>query len=143
MKVDFCKIIVASLLLLFTSSCNNKCFVDDIEVSELLSTVAKEKSIDYCDLLKDALAGNKKAIKNLSLLEFNDATGYDHGVVIVDLITKLGETEYIKVISTINTEQKNLINSYVDVGLEYGSSPLLKGKDFKTTFPDLYAFLNE
>jgi hypothetical protein len=78
------------------SSCNNKCIVDNIEVSELLSTVAKEKSIDYCDLLKTTLIGNKDAIKKLSLLEFNDAVGYDHGAVIVDLIIALGETEYIK-----------------------------------------------
>jgi hypothetical protein len=31
----------------------------------------------------------------------------------------------------------------IDVGLEYSNNPLIKGKDFKTAFPDLYIFLKE
>lgn len=143
MKLNFCKIICIYILPLFIISCNNKCEVDNIEVSELLGTVAKEKSIDYCELLKVALTGDKNAIKTLSLLEFDNAVGYDHGAVIVSLITAVGETEYIKAISTTNKEQKNLIHSYIDVGLEYGNNPLIKEKDFKNTFPKLYIFLRD
>jgi len=143
MKLNFCKIISVFLILLLVNYCSNKCIVDNIEVSELLGTVAKEKSIDYCELLKIALTGDKNAIKKLSLLEFDNAVGYEHGEVIVDLITAIGETEYIKAISTANREQKNLINSYIDVGLEYGNNPLLKRKDFKSAFPYLYVFLKE
>lgn len=143
MKFNFYKIISISFLLMLINSCSNKCIVDNIEVSELLSTVAKEKSIDYCEILRTALAGDKNAIKKLSLLEFNDAVGYDHGAVIVDLIIELGETEYIKSISAISEEQKNLINTYVDVGLSYGNNSLIKEKDFKSTFPDLYIFLKK
>lgn len=143
MKLNFCNIISVCFLLLLVNSCSNKCVVDNIEVSELLGTVAKEKSIDYCELLKVALTGDKNAIKKLSLLEFDNAVGYDHGAVIVDLITAIGETEYIKAISTTNREQKNLIHSYIDVGLEYGNNSLIKEKDFKSAFPDLYVFLKE
>lgn len=143
MKLNFCKIICVCVLLLFINSCSNKCEVDNIEVSELLGTVAKEKSIDYCELLKVALTGDKNAIKKLSLLDFDNAVGYDHGAVIVDLITAIGETEYIKAISTTNREQKKLIHSYIDVGLEYGNNSLIKEKDFKSAFPDLYVFLKE
>ncbi|MDY3529838.1 hypothetical protein PG593_08625 [Riemerella anatipestifer] len=143
MKFSFCEIIAISFLFLHTNSCNNKCIVDNIEVSELLGTVAKERSIDYCKLLKVALTGDKNAIKKLSLLEFDNAVGYDHGEVIVDLITVIGESEYIKAISTVNRDQKKIINSYIDVGLEYGNNPLLKGKNCKNAFPNLYVFLNE
>lgn len=143
MKLNFCNIISVCFLLLLVNSCSNKCVVDNIEVSELLGTVAKEKSIDYCELLKVALTGDKNAIKKLSLLEFDNAVGYEHGAVIVDLITIIGETEYIKAISTTNKEQKNLIHSYIDVGLEYGNNSLIKEKDFKSAFPNLYAFLKE
>lgn len=143
MNPNFYKIILVCFLLLLVNSCSNKCVVDNIEVSELLGTVAKEKSIDYCGLLKVALTGDKNAVKKLSLLEFDNAVGYEHGEVIVDLITAIGETEYIKAISTANKEQKNLINSYIDVGLEYGNNPLVKGKNFKSAFPDLYVFLKE
>jgi len=142
MKLNFCKFISVYFLLLLAISCNNKCIVNNIEVSELLGTVAKEKSIDYCKLLKTALTDDKSAIKKLSLLEFDNAAGYDHGVVIVDLITVVGEAEYMKAISTANKEQKILINSYINVGLEYGNHHL-QGKDFKNVFPDLYVFLKE
>lgn len=141
MKAKFYKLIFLTLLSLHVNSCTNKCIVGNIEVSDLLGTVAKDKSIDYCELLKDALTGNQNAVKKLSLLEFENAVGYDHGAVIVDLIISLGEAEYIKAISTTNKEQKKLISSYIDVGMEYGSNALVKEKDFKKSFPDLYIFL--
>lgn len=106
MRTNFYKIIFLHMLLLFVNSCSNKCVVGNIEVSEALGTVAKEKSIDYCELLKAALAGDKNAIKKISLLEFDNAIGYDHGAVIVDLIIAIGEREYIKTISTVNSKQK-------------------------------------
>lgn len=143
MKFSFYKIIIVCFVFLLINSCKNKCSVDNIEVSELLSTVAKEKSINYCRLLREAITGDRNAINKLSLLEFNNAVGYDHGEVIVNLITTIGESAYIKAISTVNRDQKNLINSYIDVGLEYGNNPLVKRKDCKSAFPDLYIFLNE
>lgn len=97
------------------------------------------KSIDYCRL-KVALIGDKNAIKKLWLLKFDNATGYTHGEVIVDLITTIGEIEYIKAISTLNKEQKNLILSYIlilsciKVGLEYRNNPSVKGKILKIPF---------
>lgn len=143
MKFNFSKTISIFFLLLLVNSCSNKCVVNNIEVSELLGTVAKEKSIDYCELLKVALTGDRKSIKRISLLEFGDATAYGQGAVVVDLIKAIGEKEYIKAIETTNKEQKNLISSYIDAGLEYGNNPLLKGKDFKNAFPYLYVFLKE
>lgn len=112
-KLNFCKLIFTFFLPLLINSCSNKCVVNDIEVSELLSTVAREKSIDYCELLKEALAGDKNAIEKLSLLDFEEAVGYDQGAVIVDLIVAVGETEYIKAISTINGKQKDLTSSHI------------------------------
>lgn len=102
MRLIFLKTISVSFLLLFIPSCNHKCVVNKIVISELLSTVAKERSIDYCKLLETALTGDENAIKKLSLLVFSDAVGYDHGSVIVDLITNIGEVKYIKSISAIN-----------------------------------------
>jgi hypothetical protein len=142
MKLNFSKIIFSvCFLFLLTNSCSNKCNVDNIEVSDLLGTVAKEKSINYCELLEVALTGDENAIKKLSLLEFDNSVGYEHGAVIVDLILVIGESEYIKAISRTNGEQRNLINTYLDVGLEYGNNSLVKEKDLKKAFPDLYFFL--
>ncbi|MDN3673042.1 hypothetical protein QWY99_08280 [Flavobacterium branchiarum] len=143
MRTNFYIIMRMCILLLLINSCSNKCIVKNIEVSVLLSTVANEKSINYCELLRKALTGDENSIKKISLLEFDNAVGYDHGAVIVDLVTTLGETEYIKAISKINSEQKKIIHSYIDVGLEYGNNSLVKGKNFKSAFPNLYFFLKE
>jgi len=129
------------ILLSFCCSCKNKCIVNNIEISELLYTVSQNKSINYCKLLKTAIKGDSDAIKKLSLLEFYDAAGYDHGSVIVDLIFSISEEKYIKSISTINRAQKDWIKCYIDVGIEYSNNPLIKHRDFKTVFPDLYLFL--
>lgn len=143
MRIFFCKTASVSFLLLFISSCSNKCVVNNIEVSELLGTIANKRAIDYCGLLETALTGDENVIKKLSLLEFNDAVGYDHGSVIVDLIIAIGEAKYIDSFPGINREQKWLIESYIDVGLEYGNNPVVKGKDLKNAFPGLYLFLRE
>lgn len=134
-------VFIAVFLIFISLSCSNKCNVEGIEVSELLATSSGEKGIQYCSLLEDALRGNEKAIAELSLLEFSNATGYDHGAVIVDLVLKIGEKKYIKAISAINKEQRSLIQSYIDVGLEYGRNPVIKSRDIKEAFPNLYLVL--
>ena len=129
------------LLFIFLSSCNSTCAHKNIEISELLSIATEEKSIDYCKLLNSSLSGNEDSIKEISLLEFGDAVGYDHGSVIVDLILEIGEEKYLRSIFMISKEEKYLINSYLDVGLIYGNNPKVDKKDLKSTFPKIYDFL--
>ncbi|MCH7408065.1 hypothetical protein MM239_01550 [Belliella sp. DSM 111904] len=122
-------------------SCKNNCGISKIEVSELLEISANERSIDYCGILIKALNGNGESIKELSLMEFQNAAGYNHGAVLVELILITGEMKYLESILGINSEQRNLIKSYVDVGLEYGNIPKLTSKQIETEFPFLYQFL--
>jgi len=135
--------ILLLFLFLFFQSCSNSCNVSGINVSELLSVASKEKGIDYCSLLNKAIKQDEIAIRKLSLLEFNDATGYDQGAVIVDLILELGEKKYISSISEISNKEKILIESYIDIGVEYSDRPELKNKNSKNAFPKLYIFLKE
>jgi len=137
------KIILLLLLFLFFLSCSNSCNVSGINVSELLSVASKEKGINYCSLLKKAIKEDELAIRELSLLKFNDATGYDQGAVIIDLILELGENKYISSISEISNKEKILIESYIDIGFEYSEKPELKNKKPKNFFPKLYVFLKE
>ena len=141
MKMALLKISFAfNLVYLF--SCSNKCNIGGIEVTELLSTVANERSIDYCALLKTANSGDSNSIKKLSLMEFNDAVGYDHGAVVIDLVLKIGEDNYLAAISNFNRSEKKIVESYLDIGLKYGSAATWKNKDLQDLFPKLYAFLN-
>jgi hypothetical protein len=140
------KIFLNKLLFLMLSvcfiSCNRHKSVNGIVVSELLSIASNELQINYCKLLKEATKGNVFSIKQLSLLDFYDGVGYDHSLVIVDLIDFIGEDKFIQSLGTINEEQKNKIKSYLMVGLEYGNNPNLQKKTVKEAFPKIYVFLN-
>lgn len=138
------KIAIAILLLVIVSCGNNRCkSVADIEVSELLRISSNKQDYNYCELLSKAVKEDENSIKKLSLLQFYDAVGYDHGSVIVDLILLIGETKYIEAIDDITPKEKSTIKAYIDVGLEYGNNPAVKDKTLKTAFPELSAFLNE
>ncbi|MFD2036344.1 hypothetical protein ACFSKL_16185 [Belliella marina] len=128
--------------LLWIISCKNECKNSEIEVSELLEISANERSIDYCGILVKAINGDEKSIKELSLLDFQNAVGYDHGTVIVGLIINVGEMNFIEAIYGINAEQKNMIKAYVDIGLEYGYiRNQITTKETETEFPILHEFL--
>ena len=137
------KIAIAILLLASASCGNNQCTsVADIEVSELLLISSNKQDYNYCGLLKKAVKEDENSIKKLSLLQFYDAVGYDHGSVIVDLILLIGEAKYLDAINDITPKEKSTIMGYIDVGLEYGNNPAVKDQTLKTAFPELYAFLN-
>ena len=88
-------ITLVSLFLMLYGSCNKKSVkVHGIDVSPLLTEVAKEQNIDYCKLLENALKGDTNSILQFSLLEFYDGCGYDHGAVLVDMIQMIGEETY-------------------------------------------------
>jgi hypothetical protein len=141
MSVKFQIVLLTVFLFFIALSCSNKCEVEGIEVSELLVTSSGEKGVKYCDLLSESLRGDENAILGLSLLEFSNSTGYDHGSVLVDLILKIGEEKYIQAISQTNREQKILIQSYLDVGLQYGNDSSIKSKNLTKAFPNLYSVL--
>lgn len=137
-------ITLVSLFLMLYGSCNKKSVkVHGIDVSPLLTEVAKEQNIDYCKLLENALKGDTNSILQFSLLEFYDGCGYDHGAVLVDMIQMIGEETYIKSIRTTNEAQRYQILSYIEVGLLYTTSNMYyPNKTVENVFPGLYSFLS-
>ena len=128
-------IIVFSLI-----SCQSKkCGINKTEVSVLLLETANERNIDYCKILELAKSNDEFAIKQMSLLEFENAVGYDHGTILVELITLIGEEKYISSLKNINTIEKKNVFSYVLAGIEYGST--IKSESFSKRFPKLFLFL--
>jgi len=131
-----------ALWIYFVSDTGHR-YVNGIYVSELLRIVSNEKhNKNYCKLLEEATKGNVSSIKQITLLDFYDGVGYDHSVVIVNLISLIGEDKFIQSLGTINEEQKNKIGSYLMAGLEYGNNPNLQGKAVKEAFPKIHNFLN-
>ncbi len=135
------KILLYIILFLCFTCCRNK-VIDGIEVSESLLIVSAEQNIDYCKLLSEAVKGDNASIKQLALLEIYESAGYDHGVVIVDLIELIGEDKFIHSLKTINIEQKKWIKGYIEVGLEYRDNQNLQAQTLKEVFPKIYDFLN-
>lgn len=138
-KMNKIKIILLLLITVIFTACNPKCDVNDITASELLLINAQERNIDYCNLLTSASTNDKAAIKQISLLKFENAVGYDHGIVLVGLIQKIGERNYINAIQGITTEEKSAIISYIEIGIEYGGSK--HKQNFKIRYPKLFTFL--
>lgn len=123
-------------------SCENKCNINGVEIGSLLIINGEEQGINYCELVEKSFLNDNRAISQLCLLYFENSVGYEHGEVIVSLINQIGEEQFLDAIQGINKSEKNRIESYLDVGLEYGNYNL-KGKTIKETFPKVYFFLNE
>ena len=120
--------------------------VDGIYVEEELRIVTdRNHGFSYCKLLKKAIDGNQEDIKKLMLLDFSGsgAAGYDHGNVLVKLIDRLGEEKIISSLGNqLTEEEKEGIESYISVGLEYGSNPH-HGQNPEEAFPLLYEYLQK
>jgi len=142
-KVYLVKLTFFSLFFLLFANCHRHKVVNGIEVSVILLSTAKENKVDYCNLLKEAIEGSEKSIRELTLLIFYEAAGYDHGSVIVDLIEVVGEDKFTKSLMRLSPEEKQLVKGYISVGLEYGNNQKYKANNsLEKVFPIIYSFLN-
>lgn len=135
MKRLLIKILLLSFIVFMCYACCEHKEINGIEVSELLLVVSEEQNIDYCKLLNEAIKGNESSIKKIALLKIDDAAGYDHGAVLVDLIEVIGEDKFIESIKTINHSEKKRIKGYLEVGIEYGGNPNIQDETLKEVFP--------
>ncbi len=143
-KVDagYREYIILFIMVVFLFSCNNCNNIAGIDTSQILP-VAKNKGYDYCKVLKNALNKNHLDIREFSTYEFYDAMGYDHGNNIVKLINFIGEDEYIGAISTLSSEEKELVKSYISVDLQFGYDGNTDVTKIEDIFPLLHLELNK
>ena len=95
----------------------------------------KVKNRSYCDLVNDSFSGDKSAIKDLSTLQLYDFASYQHGGVILQLIEKMGEQDYVESLVGLNQEEKVILKNSLKAGLEFTESINLKGKNLEELFP--------
>ena len=88
-----------------------------------------------------AIKGDNAAVRQLALLEIHDGAAYDHGAVLVELISLIGEERFISSLDTINDKHKKWIAGYIDAGLEYGNNPDIQCRTIKEVFPILNDYL--
>ena len=136
------KILLFSCLIIANSCINNgNKVIRGIKVSELLLDSSRQQKIKYCKLLKKATEGDQSSIKQITLIKFYDATSYDHGAVIVDLIEQVGEVFFIHSLDPLSPEQKIMVKSYIEAGLEYGRHQEGQQLMIDEVFPIINAYL--
>ncbi|WP_299525514.1 hypothetical protein [Winogradskyella sp.] len=135
-------------LLIFTLlSCNEK-VVDRIEIGQdLYVGQSLEQNKKLSDLITRML--NKESGAFLELTEFwcgGGAGCYDLGYVLTQIIYRIGENDFAKILSEIPKSKRNEIEGLIAVGLEYGDNDYdgkMDDKRMDTEFPKLTEILNE
>ncbi len=134
------RIFTISAIALFLYSCNiDNCsdklgFKLDYHLFDEINMNGKT----YCVLVNEALKGDKESILELSKINVSDFATYQHGAVLIEVINKMTESEYLKIINQLDDkERKAIYYSYVWAGLEFTPNPKYKKKHIEIAFPEL------
>lgn len=132
------KLSIIIILLMYscnTNNCSNKLgFKLDYHLFEDIKIGDKY----YCDLVNEAMEGKKEDIIILSTIDISDFASYQHGAVLIEVIDKISEQEYLKIINKLSEEQKRQIYySYIWGGLEFTPNPKYENKHIEDAFPEL------
>lgn len=123
-------------------SCLKKsCFnIEGVTVTDLLYRSAAKRSYPLCSLIERGIEKDVKALKELALLQIYDAASYDHGILLVDVIHKVGDSVFLDAIKNIGSEEKEKVRAYLFAGLEYGKR-YPESSQLEQVFPEIAAFL--
>ena len=134
------RIFVILFIALFLHSCNTDNCSDNLgfKLDYHLFDNINMNGKSYCDLVNGALKADKQSVLELSKVEVGDFASYQHGAVLIEVINKLTESEYLKIINQLNDKEKKAIYySYVWAGLEYTPNPKFAKKHIEVVFPEL------
>ncbi len=134
------------LILLIILGCKQQ-HTEDIFIGETLY-----QNQDYLDnrelisLIEQTLDGDKEALSSLVTFPCGGASGcYDLGFVITQIIYKLGEDEFIKMVEQLDNNERKQLEGFIQVGLEYGYLDKEKAwerRNIENQFPKLYKLMN-
>ena len=121
--------------------------VDGIDVPRFMFNPQDSQRIDedmYCTLLEDALHYDSISLKKFVTLDkmIDGEAGYCHGIIIVELIERVGEDFFIESLNTISLDKKKDILAYIRVGIAYRHAEI-DDRTPKEVFPKVSLFLNQ
>lgn len=140
------RILIALFIMFSLISClkNN---INGIIISDtLLSNQSFQENKNLNKIINQCL--NKEFNGFKKLLEYNCGEGagcYNLGYILTQIIFRIGEDEYIKVISKLSKKDQINLNSFIKVGLEYGDNNYDEKMDnlrINDTFPKIVNFTN-
>ena len=80
---------------------------------------AQYRGIAYKGILKKALNGDIKAIKEFSVIDFDGSYAYDHGINLLMLICYVGDDTIYQSLSLMNKDEREKFFLYVRLGASY------------------------
>lgn len=140
------RFLIALFIMFSLISClkNN---INGIIISDtLLSNKSFQENKNLNKIINQCL--NKEFNGFKKLLEYNCGEGagcYNLGYILTQIIFRIGEDEYIKVISKLSKKDQINLNSFIKVGLEYGDNNYDEKMDnlrINDTFPKIVNFTN-
>lgn len=139
------QIILLIVGIIFFNSCI-KTEVEGIKIGHnLYDTQGYTYNRELVGLIKQALNKDEKSIIQLMEFSCGGAAGcYDLGYVLVQIVYKIGEEDFITMTNKLTLDQKRNLKGFIDVGLEYGDNRIFD-KTGSTTidkvFPKLHIIL--
>lgn len=123
-------------LLIILSGCLRK-EVDGIKIGHnLYDTQTIGFNNTLCSLIEGTLKGDSQSLEKLINIWDGGASGsYDKGDVIVEILARIGEKEFIKMAVRLDKQNRLKLKSYLLVGIEYGQ--LSNPKNLEKEFPEL------
>ncbi|MBO4814008.1 MAG: hypothetical protein J5523_03530 [Muribaculaceae bacterium] len=117
--------------------------IDGIHIEDIIIYEADTKyDVDYDDLVEKSLHKDMSSINKLSLLEYNDGYSYDHGLILIEIVDRIGEDIFIKSIEDISAKQKAKVLSYFEAGVDMKNSKKNDwAKRVEDYYPKIYNFL--
>lgn len=133
-KKVVCVIIMLSAFSCRTNNCSDVLgFQLDTHLFDSIDVDGKS----YCDLINEAMNGERKSVIELSLINIYDFASYQHGAVLIEVINKLSEVEYLRIINQLEREKIKTIYYYVKAGLDFTPNQKYKNKSIETLFPEM------
>lgn len=108
-------------------------------------TYNENKRLDI--IIQKTLKGDYNSLRRLNHFPCGEGAGcYDKGYIITQIIYKLGEDNFSKMVNKLDKKELYGMEGYIDVGLEYGDNNFdgkIDNLIFKNEFPKLYKTLKE
>ena len=117
------KLIILILLLFIFISCK-KNNIEGIEIGVTLlenQSFAENKKLDT--IIRKTLKGDYNSLRRLNHFPCGDGAGcYDKGFIITQIIYKIGENNFNKMVDNLDHKELYGIEDYIKTGLEYGDN---------------------
>lgn len=111
------------IVLLFTISCKKE-NIENIKIGNtFLENQSFEENKKLDTIIKSTLKGNYNSLRRLNHFPCGEGAGcYDKGFIITQIIYKIGEKNFIKMIENLDQKELYGMEGYIEVGLEYGDN---------------------